>query len=113
VIAVMLLACGALTERVARVCNMLSFVVSIALVAAGYWLPSDWKPAAHARSCISGAPAFSAQCAQQKKVPSFSMPCPTMRHEQCAQVGATAWIAHSKLSNVQVRPFFVSVNDLS
>jgi hypothetical protein len=68
---------------------------------------------AQARSRISGAPAFSAQCAQQKNFPSFSMPCPTIRQEQCAHVGATAWIAHSKLSNVQVRPFFVSVKDLS
>jgi hypothetical protein len=31
-----------------------------------------------------------------------------MRHSQWAQVGATAWIAHSKLSNVQVRPFFIN-----
>ncbi len=35
-------------------------------------------------------------------MPPFSTPCPTMRHIQCFQVGASAWIAHSKLSNLRV-----------
>jgi hypothetical protein len=45
-----------------------------------------------------------AQCSQQKKVPSFSRPCPTMRIPQFSQVGASAWIAHSKLSNEDCAP---------
>ncbi|MBX6365027.1 MAG: hypothetical protein IRZ00_14255 [Gemmatimonadetes bacterium] len=41
-----------------------------------------------------------AQCAQQKKWPSASMPWPTILQPQCSQTGASLWIAHSKLSNV-------------
>ena len=59
-------------------------------------LPDALKP--QARSSTPRTPSWTAQCAQQKKVPSFSTPWPTMVHPQCSQVGAKAWIAHSKLS---------------
>jgi len=51
-----------------------------------------------ARSSTPRTPSWTAQCAQQKNVPSFSTPWPTMVQPQCSQVGARAWIAHSKLS---------------
>jgi hypothetical protein len=54
------------------------------------------------RSRSSETPSASAQCAQQKIRPSDSTPWPMIRQPQCAHVGASAWIAHSKLSNVCV-----------
>ena len=41
------------------------------------------------------------------------MPWPMMRQPQCEQIGASAWIAHSKLSNVWVSRFIVTVKALS
>ena len=49
-------------------------------------------------------PALRAQWTQQKICPSASTPCPTIRQLQCGQTGASAWIAHSKLSNVWCFP---------
>jgi hypothetical protein len=43
-----------------------------------------------------------AQLAQQKMRPPASTPWPMTRQPQWEQVGATAWIAHSKLSKVWV-----------
>ena len=59
-------------------------------------------------------PAFSAQLAQQKNLPdAASTPCPMIRHAQWLQVGASMWIAHSKLSNVCVPSPIVTVKLLS
>jgi hypothetical protein len=44
---------------------------------------------------------------------SFCTPCQTMRVQQCAQVGANVWIAHSKLSKVWDLPPIVIWNVLS
>ena len=41
-----------------------------------------------------------AQWSQQNMRASFSSPWPMMRMPQCSQVGASLWMAHSKLSNV-------------
>jgi hypothetical protein len=42
------------------------------------------------------------------------MPWPTIAQPQCAQRGAIAWIAHSKLSNTCVSPpDRITWNDLS
>jgi hypothetical protein len=43
-----------------------------------------------------------AQWAQQKKRPSASTPWPMTLIPQYSQLGARAWIAHSKLSKVRV-----------
>jgi hypothetical protein len=43
---------------------------------------------------------MAAQWAQQKIWSPFSMPWPITRHPQWSHLGASAWIAHSKLSNV-------------
>jgi len=53
-----------------------------------------------ARSLTSADVADLAQWAQQKKRPPTSTPWPITLHRQCSQIGAIAWIAHSKLSNV-------------
>lgn len=53
---------------------------------------------ARSRSCET--PSSPAQCAQQKIRPFDSTPCPITRQPQWAQIGASAWIAHSKLSKV-------------
>jgi hypothetical protein len=45
-------------------------------------------------------PALRAQLAQQNQVPSSSRRLPMMRHLQWEHVGASFWMAHSKLSNV-------------
>src|SRR5687767_6596502 len=45
--------------------------------------------------------------------PLASTPCPMILQPQCAQVGATAWIAHSKLSKVSVEPAIVTSKLLS
>jgi hypothetical protein len=66
-----------------------------------------------ARSSTPRTPSWTAQCAQQKKVPSFSTPWPTIVHPQCSHVGASAWIAHSKLSNTWLWPPMVTMNALS
>jgi hypothetical protein len=68
---------------------------------------------AQARSSTPRTPSWTAQCAQQKKVPSFSTPWPTIVHPQCSQVGASAWMAHSKLSNTWLSPPMVTTNALS
>src|SRR5262249_47806911 len=57
--------------------------------------PDSGQAAAPTRSRRPVTPMACAQCSQQKKVPSFSRPCPTMRMPQFLQVGASAWIAHS------------------
>jgi hypothetical protein len=46
-------------------------------------------------------------------LPPASTPWPTILQPQWAQEGAIAWIAHSKLSKVIVRPAFVTWNALS
>ena len=66
-----------------------------------------------ARSRISAAPDLCAQCPQQYRVPCTSMPCPMIRHLQCAQVGAIACIAHSKESYVPVFPRIITWKVLS
>ena len=75
-------------------------------------LPAGLR-APQARSSTPRTPSWTAQCAQQKKVPSFSTPWPTIVHPQCSQVGASAWIAHSKLSNTWLLPPMVTMNALS
>ena len=59
------------------------------------------------------SPDMRAQLAQQKNVPCDSTPCPTTLQPQCAHVGASLWIAHSKLSNVWRRPPAVTSKALS
>src|SRR5215218_11234892 len=46
-------------------------------------------------------------------LPSASTPCPITRQPQWSHVGAIAWIAHSKLSNVRVSSPRTTWNDLS
>jgi hypothetical protein len=53
-----------------------------------------------ARSFNCVMPAVRAQWTQQKICPFASTPCPTIRQLQCGQTGASAWMAHSKLSKV-------------
>lgn len=45
-------------------------------------------------------PARLAQCAQQQNVPSCSALWPMILQPQWAQLGASAWIAHSKQSKL-------------
>ena len=45
--------------------------------------------------------------------PPPSTPWPTILHPQFPQVGANAWMAHSKLSKVRVVPATVTSKDLS
>lgn len=52
-----------------------------------------------ARSCTPWTPAVCAQCAQQNVLSPASVPWPMIRQPQWAQRGASAWMAHSKLSN--------------
>src|SRR5690606_22911630 len=54
-----------------------------------------------------------AQFAQQKMPTGVSTPWPMIRQLQCAQVGASAWMAHSKLSNTCVSLPRVTWNALS
>src|SRR5439155_15826408 len=49
-------------------------------------------------NCV--VPDARAQWTQQKIFPSASTPCPRIRQLQWGQTGASAWIAHSKLSKV-------------
>ena len=58
-------------------------------------------------------PLLRAQWTQQKICPSASTPCPTIRQLQCAQTGASAWMAHSKLSKVWCFPPTTTSNALS
>jgi hypothetical protein len=77
-------------------------------------LPQEEEAAEnHARSRRPVTPSCSAQCTQQKMLPSFSRPWPTMWMPQFGQVGASEWIAHSKLSKVWVLPFMVTWKALS
>src|SRR3954447_11509308 len=46
-------------------------------------------------------------------LPSASTPCPITRQPQWSHVGAIAWTAHSKLSNVRVSSPRTTWNDLS
>ena len=66
-----------------------------------------------ARSFTSADVADLAQCAQQKKRPLTSTPCPMTLHLQCSQVGAIAWIAHSRLSKVCRDPSAINSKALS
>jgi hypothetical protein len=66
-----------------------------------------------ARSLTSADVADLAQWAQQKNRPPTSTPCPITLHLQCSQIGAIAWIAHSKLSKVCRAPAAVSSKLLS
>ncbi|MDQ0821001.1 hypothetical protein QFZ79_003373 [Arthrobacter sp. V4I6] len=50
---------------------------------------------------------------QQYISSALSVPCPRIRQPQCAQVGAKAWMAHSKLSKVPDWSPLVMVNVLS
>jgi hypothetical protein len=61
---------------------------------------ADHRTLYAARSLTPWAPACLAQWAQQNILPWASRPCPITLQSQCAQWGAIAWIAHSKLSNV-------------
>jgi hypothetical protein len=68
---------------------------------------------AHARSATPSTPAVSAQWAQQKTEPSPSTPCPTTRQPQWPHTGASAWIAHSKLSKTYMPPRYAISSGLS
>src|SRR5204862_4173543 len=63
--------------------------------------------------CQLRFPALRAQWTQQKICPSASTPCPTIRQLQCGQTGASACIAHSKLSKVWCLPLTATSNALS
>src|SRR5262245_33348262 len=66
-----------------------------------------------ARSFSCVAPDVRAQWTQQKICPSVSTPWPTIRQLQCGQTGASAWIAHSKLSKMCRSPRKTTSNALS
>lgn len=66
-----------------------------------------------ARSLTTADVADLAQWAQQKKRPPTSTPCPITLHLQCSQMGAIAWIAHSRLSKVCRVPAAISTKLLS
>jgi hypothetical protein len=68
------------------------------------WRPAEPSDVVQARSATCWMPACLAQLAQQNMRPSASTPCPMIRQPQCSQVGASAWMAHSKLSKVWVAP---------
>ena len=76
------------------------------------------------RSCITPLSAASgkvvttleglpARWAQQKNLPSTSVPWPTTRQPQCSHTGAIAWIAHSRLSKTCCSPAALTSNALS
>jgi hypothetical protein len=54
-----------------------------------------------------------ARAVDAAEAPSASTPCPTIRQLQCAQTGASAWMAHSKLSKVWRCPPTTTSNALS
>ena len=72
---------------------------------------STWR--AQTRSRSPSTPCASAQWSQQNIRPSFSSPWPMMRTPQCSHDGASAWIAHSKLSKTCVFPAITTWNVLS
>lgn len=65
-----------------------------------------------ARSWRARIPVVFAQCAQQYTTPPSSSPWPMIRQPQCVQEGASAWIAHSKLSKVCLLPSWITTNEL-
>src|SRR6266550_3203842 len=69
--------------------------------------PGDEVPRSsksHTRSLTPDTPLCLAQWAQQYITPPASTPCPMTLHRQWAHMGASAWIAHSKLSKIRVVP---------
>src|SRR5437773_4870025 len=76
-------------------------------------IPTTRSRDAQTRSFNCVLPLLRAQWPQQKICPSASTPCPTIRQLQCAQTGASAWIAHSKLSKVWCFPSTTTSNALS
>jgi hypothetical protein len=67
----------------------------------------------YTRSFNCVVPDTRAQWTQQKIFPFASTPWPTIRQLQCGQTGASAWIAHSKLSKVWCFPPTTTSNALS
>src|SRR5437667_5434648 len=65
------------------------------------------------RSRMPPTPAVLAQFAQQKTRPLASTPWPITRQPQWAHVGASAWMAHSKLSKTCVLPLVITWKLLS
>ena len=76
-------------------------------------IPTTRPREAQTRSFNCVLPLLRAQWTQQKTCPSVSTPCPTIRQLQCAQTGASAWMAHSKLSKVWCSPPTTTSNALS
>src|SRR5213595_3245608 len=76
-------------------------------------IPTTRPRDAQTRSFNCVLPLLRAQWPQQKICPSASTPCPTIRQLQCAQTGASAWMAHSKLSKVWCSPPTTTSNALS
>ncbi len=64
-----------------------------------------WSDVRYAWSRISVLPAARAQWAQQKNCPLVWAPCPEIFTPQWSQIGAIAWIAHSKLSKMCTAPW--------
>jgi len=77
-----------------------SFLACLAVVEFAIGMRPRFSAFYAARSCTSAAVERRAQWAQQKNCPATSTPWPITRHWQCSQMGAIAWMAHSKLSNV-------------
>src|SRR5438046_9925293 len=76
-------------------------------------IPTTRPRDAQTRSFNCVLPDVRAQWTQQKICSSASTPCPTIRQLQCAQTGASAWMAHSKLSKVWCSPPTTTSNALS
>jgi hypothetical protein len=76
-------------------------------------IPTIRSRNAQTRSFNCVLPLLRAQWTQQKICPSASTPCPTIRQLQRAQTGASAWMAHSKLSKVWCSPPTTTSNALS
>src|SRR5437773_2857029 len=76
-------------------------------------IPTTRPRDAQTRSFNCVFPLLRAQWTQQKICSSASTPCPTIRQLQCAQTGASAWMAHSKLSKVWCSPPTTTSNALS
>jgi hypothetical protein len=74
------------------------------LKTANLLLPMYYAADNEARSRTSAEVAERAQWAQQKNRSPTSTPWPITLHWQCSQIGAMAWTAHSKLSNVWRAP---------
>ena len=95
-------------------------LLPVFLCAASSSVMSDWSYGGRlgailyaARSLTSADVVDLAQWAQQKNRPPTSTPCPITLHLQCSQIGAIAWIAHSKLSKVWCAPAAISSKLLS